>query len=232
MKSMPLLHKIYLDLKDGPLSFIGVFVSNLLAARLQMAISLGFHILFAVVGIALPLMMAVAEAFWLRTRDPVYRILASRWARGAAILFAVGAVSGTVLSFELGLLWPHFMKFAGPIIGLGFGLEGFAFFTEAIFLGIYIYGWDRVPPLVHWLAGAIIALSGALGHPRGFGQRLDEHAGRLCLARIEGHQHRPAAGAPGPGNDRRNAAHDARGVRGDGVASCRNSCGAAAQQSG
>ena len=162
MKSMPLLHKIYLDLKDGPLSFIGVFVSNLLAARLQMAISLGFHILFAVVGIALPFMMAVAEAFWLRTRDPVYRILAGRWARGAAILFAVGAVSGTVLSFELGLLWPHFMKFAGPIIGLGFGLEGFAFFTEAIFLGIYIYGWDRVPPLVHWLAGAIIALSGAL----------------------------------------------------------------------
>lgn len=67
-----------------------------------------------------------------------------------------------MLSFKLGLLWPHFMKFAGPIIGLGFGLEGFAFFTEAIFLGIYIYGWDRVPPLAHWLAGAIIALSGAL----------------------------------------------------------------------
>ena len=91
MKSMPLPHKINLDLKDGPLSFIGVFVSNLLAARLQMAISLGFHILFAVVGIALPLMMAVAEAFWLRTRDPVYRILARRWARGAAILFLPGA---------------------------------------------------------------------------------------------------------------------------------------------
>ena len=127
-----------------------------------MAISLGFHILFAVVGIGLPLMMAVSEALWLRTRDPVYRILARRWARGAAILFAVGAVSGTVLSFELGLLWPHFMKFAGPIIGLGFGLEGFAFFTEAIFLGIYIYGWERVPPLAHWLAGVIIAVSGAL----------------------------------------------------------------------
>jgi cytochrome d ubiquinol oxidase subunit I len=141
---------------------LGCCVSNLLAARLQMAISLGFHILFAVAGIALPLMMAVAEALWLRTRHPVYRVLARRWARGAAILFAVGAVSGTVLSFELGLLWPHFMKFAGPIIGLGFGLEGFAFFTEAIFLGIYIYGWDRIPPLAHWLAGAIIALSGML----------------------------------------------------------------------
>ena len=193
-----------------------MFVSNLLAARLQMAISLGFHILFAVVGIALPLMMAVAEAFWLRARDPVYRILARRWARGAAILFAVGAVSGTVLSFELGLLWPHFMKFAGPIIGLGFGLEGFAFFTEAIFLGIYIYGWDRVPPLVHWLSGAIIALSGALSG--------------ILVVSVNAWMNTPAGfvlqgskvtsidppRAPGPGNDRRNAAHDARGVRGDG----------------
>ncbi|WP_165232872.1 cytochrome ubiquinol oxidase subunit I [Aquisphaera insulae] len=137
-------------------------MSNLLAARLQMAVSLGFHILFAVAGIALPLLMVVAEALWLRTREPVYRLLAQRWARGAAILFAVGAVSGTVLSFELGLLWPHFMKFAGPIIGVGFGLEGFAFFTEAIFLGIYLYGWDRVPGPAHWLAGAIVAFSGAL----------------------------------------------------------------------
>jgi cytochrome bd ubiquinol oxidase subunit I len=136
-------------------------MTNLLAARLQMAISLGFHILFAMVGIALPLMMVIAEGLWLRTGEPVYHVLARRWARGAAILFAVGAVSGTVLSFELGLLWPAFMRFAGPIIGLGFGLEGFAFFTEAIFLGIYIYGWDRVPPRAHWLAGAIIAASGA-----------------------------------------------------------------------
>jgi cytochrome d ubiquinol oxidase subunit I len=137
-------------------------VSNLLAARLQMAVSLGFHILFAVAGIGLPLMMAASEGLWLRTKDPTYRVLARRWARGAAILFAVGAVSGTVLSFELGLLWPRFMKFAGPIIGIGFGLEGFAFFTEAIFLGIYLYGWERVPPLTHWLAGVIVAFSGAL----------------------------------------------------------------------
>lgn len=137
-------------------------MTNLLAARLQMAMSLGFHILFAVVGIALPLMMVISEGLWLRSGEPVCRVLAKRWARGAAILFAVGAVSGTVLSFELGLLWPGFMKFAGPIIGLGFGLEGFAFFTEAIFLGIYIYGWDRVPPLAHWLAGVMVAASGAL----------------------------------------------------------------------
>jgi cytochrome d ubiquinol oxidase subunit I len=127
-----------------------------------MAMSLGFHILFAAVGIGLPLMMTVSEGLWLKTRDPTYRILARRWARGAAILFAVGAVSGTVLSFELGLLWPSFMKFAGPIIGIGFGLEGFAFFTEAIFLGIYLYGWDRIPARTHWLAGILVAFSGAL----------------------------------------------------------------------
>jgi cytochrome d ubiquinol oxidase subunit I len=137
-------------------------MSNLLAARWQMAISLGFHILFAVVGIALPLLMVMAETLWLRTGEPIYRNLAKRWARGAAILFAVGAVSGTVLSFELGLLWPRFMRFAGPVVGVGFGLEGFAFFTEAIFLGIYIYGWERVPRRAHLAAGAIVALSGAL----------------------------------------------------------------------
>lgn len=137
-------------------------MSNLLAARLQMAMSLGFHIIFAAIGIALPLMMCVAEARWLRGGGPAYRLLAQRWAKGAAILFAVGAVSGTVLSFELGLLWPEFMKFAGPIIGLGFGLEGFAFFTEAIFLGVYLYGWGRIPDLAHWVAGAIVAASGAV----------------------------------------------------------------------
>src|SRR3954451_15475571 len=136
-------------------------MSDLHAARLQMAMSLAFHIIFAVVGIALPLLMVIAEALWLRTGAPVYRVLARRWAKGSAILFAVGAVSGTVLSFELGLLWPRFMEFSGPIAGLGFALEGFAFFTEAIFLGVYIYGWDRVPPPVHWIAGAIIAASGA-----------------------------------------------------------------------
>src|SRR5262249_50708577 len=135
---------------------------NLLAACLQMAISLGFHIIFAVVGIALPLMMVIAEAFWLRTGEPVYRELARLWAKGATILFALGAVSGTVLSFELGLLWPRFMGFAGSIIGLPFAMEGFAFFTEAIFLGIYLYGWDRVRPLPHLIAGALVAASGVL----------------------------------------------------------------------
>jgi cytochrome d ubiquinol oxidase subunit I len=86
--------------------------------------------------------------------------LARRWAIGTAILFAVGAVSGTVLSFELGLLWPKFMEHAGAIIGMPFSLEGFAFFTEAIFLGIFLYGWNRISPFMHWLAGLIVAVSG------------------------------------------------------------------------
>jgi len=137
-------------------------MSNLLAARSQMAISLAFHIVFAAVGIAMPLMMSVAEWRWLRTRDAVYLDLAKRWARGTAILFAVGAVSGTVLSFELGLLWPRFMQWAGAIIGMPFSLEGFAFFTEAIFLGIYLYGWERLSPRAHLTAGVIVAASGAL----------------------------------------------------------------------
>jgi len=137
-------------------------MSNLLAARSQMSISLAFHIVFAEVGIALPLMMTIAEWRWLRTGDNAYLELAKRWAKGAAILFAVGAVSGTVLSFELGLLWPGFMRYAGAIIGMPFSLEGFAFFTEAIFLGVYLYGWDRIAPRAHLASGALVAASGAL----------------------------------------------------------------------
>jgi cytochrome d ubiquinol oxidase subunit I len=135
-------------------------MSDLFAARSQMGMSLAFHIIFAAIGIAMPLMMTAAEWQWLRTKDPAYLALAKRWAKGTAILFAVGAVSGTVLSFELGLLWPHFMEWAGPLIGPLFALEGFAFFTEAIFLGIYLYGWSRLPPPVHIAAGAVVAVSG------------------------------------------------------------------------
>src|SRR5205085_7969343 len=138
-----------------------IYMDDLLAARSQMAMSLAFHIIFAVAGIAMPLMMVIAEWRWLRTRQEVYLELAKRWAKGTSILFAVGAVSGTVLSFELGLLWPQFMEWAGPIIGMPFSLEGFAFFTEAIFLGIYLYGWERVSPRAHLAAGTIVALSGA-----------------------------------------------------------------------
>ncbi len=136
-------------------------MSDLLAARSQMAMSLAFHIIFAVVGIGLPVLMVIAERRWQKTGDPIYLELAKRWAKGTAILFAVGAVSGTVLSFELGLLWPAFMEAAGPIIGMPFSLEGFAFFTEAIFLGVYLYGWNRITPRAHLWAGILVAVSGA-----------------------------------------------------------------------
>ncbi len=136
-------------------------MSDLLAARSQMAMSLAFHIIFAVVGIGMPVLMVIAERRWQKTGDAIYLDLAKRWAKGTAILFAVGAVSGTVLSFELGLLWPKFMEFAGPIIGMPFSLEGFAFFTEAIFLGIYLYGWDRISRRAHIWAGIAVAVSGA-----------------------------------------------------------------------
>ena len=127
-----------------------------------MAVSLAFHIVFAEIGIAMPLLMVLAEWRWQRTGDTVYLDLAKRWAKGTAILFAVGAVSGTVLSFELGLLWPGFMRWAGSIIGMPFSLEGFAFFTEAIFLGVYLYGWSRIPRRAHLTAGVLVALSGLL----------------------------------------------------------------------
>jgi cytochrome d ubiquinol oxidase subunit I len=155
-------------------------VNDLLAARALFGLSLAFHIVFAAVGVAMPLFMVLAEGRWRRTGEEVHLELARRWAKGTAILFAVGAVSGTVISFELGLLWPRFMAFAGPIIGMPFSLEGFAFFAEAIFLGIYLYGWGRVPPGLHLASGAVVAASGALSaffvtlanawmnHPAGF----------------------------------------------------------------
>ena len=137
-------------------------MNDLFFARSQMGMSLAFHIIFAVIGMAMPLLMVVSEGCYLWTRNPIYMELSKRWAAGTTILFAVGAVSGTVLSFELGLLWPKFMEYAGAIIGMPFSLEGFAFFTEAIFLGIYLYGWNRVPPVLHWLAGIVVAVSGVL----------------------------------------------------------------------
>ncbi len=131
-------------------------------ARSQMAMSLAFHIIFAALGVGMPLLMVIAEGLYLHTGRPVYLDLSKRWAKGTAILFAVGAVSGTVLSFELGLLWPVFMEKAGAIIGMPFSLEGFAFFTEAIFLGVFLYGWKRLPPLWHWLSGVVVAVSGIM----------------------------------------------------------------------
>src|SRR6201982_4277686 len=144
------------------MSFPIAAVSHLTAGRSQIGTSLSFHLFFAVLGVGLPVMMLVAEGLHMRTGEPVWRALARRWSKVFAILFAVGAASGTIISFELGLLWPRFMAFAGGIIGLPFSLEGAAFFIEAIFVGIYLYGWNRLSPKVHWLCGLPIALSAVL----------------------------------------------------------------------
>ncbi|MFL5321472.1 MAG: cytochrome ubiquinol oxidase subunit I [Myxococcaceae bacterium] len=149
-------------------------------ARAQMGLSLAFHIVFAAVGVGLPVLLFISDALYLRTKDPDYLELSKRLAKGTSILFAVGAVSGTVLSFELGLLWPNFMALFGEVIGIPFSLEGFAFFTEAIFLGIYLYGRSRISPRLHLFSAAVVAISGAasaffvtlvnafMNNPRGF----------------------------------------------------------------
>ena len=133
---------------------------DLVAAREQMALSLGWHIVLACLGIGLPALTAFAEWRGLRTGEPAYLRLAHRWAKAMGVLFAAGAVSGTILSFELGLLWPGLMGTYGQVIGLPFTLEGFAFFLEAIFVGIYLYGWYRLPPRVHLLTAIPIVVSG------------------------------------------------------------------------
>jgi cytochrome bd ubiquinol oxidase subunit I len=135
--------------------------NGLAYARSQMGISLAFHIVFAAAGVALPALMVLADLYHRRTRDPEYLLLSKQLAKGTSILFAVGAVSGTVLSFELGLLWPRFMGAFGESIGIPFALEGYAFFTEAIFLGIYLYGRGKVSPRVHLASGIAVAVSGA-----------------------------------------------------------------------
>lgn len=136
-------------------------MDNLLAARIQMAFSLAFHMFFAALGVGMPLFMLIAEGRWLRTGRRRYLELAQTWGKATGILFAIGAVSGTALSFELGLLWPAFMEFAGSTIGSAFTLEAYAFFIEAIFLGLYLYGWERLSPRAHWLCGIPVAVSGA-----------------------------------------------------------------------
>lgn len=135
-------------------------LDQLWAARMQMALTLGVHIILACFGVGFPVLMLIAEGRYLRTGDAVWKTLARRWSRAFAVMFAVGAVSGTVLSFELGMLWPKLMGTFGAVIGLPFTLEGFAFFIEAIFAGIYFYGWEKLPPRVHLLTGVAIALSG------------------------------------------------------------------------
>ncbi|RMG74397.1 MAG: cytochrome ubiquinol oxidase subunit I [Bacteroidetes bacterium] len=137
-------------------------MDNLMAGRLQMATSLGFHIVFACIGMVMPFLMAAAHWRYLRTGEERYKTLAKAWSKGVAIFFATGAVSGTMLSFELGTLWPEFMRHAGAIIGMPFSLEGTAFFIEAIALGVFLYGWERVPRWVHFGSGVLVGIMGVL----------------------------------------------------------------------
>ncbi|HUQ64692.1 MAG TPA: cytochrome ubiquinol oxidase subunit I [Flavitalea sp.] len=135
-------------------------MDDFIAARSQMALSLGFHIIFSCIGMVMPFFMAVSHYYWIRTKNLVYLNVTKAWSKGVAIFFATGAVSGTVLSFELGLLWPGFMKHAGPIFGMPFSLEGTAFFIEAIALGFYLYGWNKFNKWFHWVTGVIVGISG------------------------------------------------------------------------
>jgi cytochrome d ubiquinol oxidase subunit I len=161
---------------------------DLVSARMQMALSLGWHIVIACFGVGFPVLVLIAEWRGYRTKDKTYDLLARRWAKALAVLFAVGAVSGTILSFELGILWPGLMGRFGEVIGLPFAIEGIAFFVEAIFLGVYLYGWDRLPTKTHLLAGVPVAVSGVasawfvvtanawMNQPRGFAL---DHAGNV-----------------------------------------------------
>jgi cytochrome d ubiquinol oxidase subunit I len=160
-------------------------MDDLLYARAQMGMSLAFHIIFAAAGIALPLLMVLSDLKARRTGDADYAVLSRKLAKGTAILFAVGAVSGTVLSFELGLLWPDFMGTYGEVIGLPFALEGTAFFTEAVFLGIYLYGRERISPGLHLFSGVMVALSGA--------------ASAFFVTLVNAFMNHPAGFTPGPG---------------------------------
>jgi cytochrome d ubiquinol oxidase subunit I len=135
-------------------------MDDLMAAREQMAFSLSFHIVFAVLGVGMPWLMLWAEWRGLRTGDVRWTGLARRWSKVVAVLFAIGAVSGTVLSIEFGLLWPEFMARFGSAFGVSFTLESFAFFLEAIFLALYLYGWNRLSPRAHLLCGVPVALAG------------------------------------------------------------------------
>jgi cytochrome bd ubiquinol oxidase subunit I len=137
--------------------------ADLQAARSQMALTLGFHIILASLGVAFPAMMLIANYIGLRKRDAVALELAQRWSKVAAVTFAVGAVTGTVLSFEFGLLWPAFTSRFGQVFGTAFAIEGIFFFTEAIFISIYIFGWKRLSGWAHFWTGVPIVIAGLGG---------------------------------------------------------------------
>src|ERR1700729_3487704 len=135
----------------------------LLQARQMQALSFTVHIPLVCFGIAFPAMIVLVEWLHLRTGDPLYLTLARRWTRVMVALFAVGVITGTILSFEMGLLWPGFTARFGSVFGLGFAIEGFSFFMEAIFIGIYVYGWERLSPRAHLASAIPIVLAGFTG---------------------------------------------------------------------
>ncbi|MGZ6581941.1 MAG: cytochrome ubiquinol oxidase subunit I [Gaiellaceae bacterium] len=185
--------------KKGPIGsalvYAGVLVApdqhDVFQARQMQTLSFVAHIPLVCFAIAFPAMVLFAEWRWLSTGDVVYLTLARRWSKILIALFAVGVVTGTILSFELGLLWPNFMSTFGGVFGLGFAIEGFSFFLEAIFIGIYAYSWNRLSPRTHFLTGIPIAIAGLTGslmviavngwmnHPSGFhlqdGKAVDVH---------------------------------------------------------
>src|SRR6201981_2686545 len=142
--------------------------------------SFAVHIPLVAFAISFPAMVLFVESLWLRTGDELYLTLARRWSKVMVALFAVGVITGTILSFEMGLLWPNFTATFGAVFGLGFAIEGFSFFLEAIFIGIYVYGWGRLSPRAHLLSGIPIVVAGFTGslmvisvnawmqHPSGF----------------------------------------------------------------
>jgi cytochrome bd ubiquinol oxidase subunit I len=172
--------------------------SYLFEARQMQALSFAAHIPLVCFGVALPPLLLSVEWLSLRTGDGLYRTLARRWSRIMVALFAAGVVTGTILSFELGLLWPNFTGTFGGVFGLGFAIEGFSFFLEAIFIGIYVYGWSRLSPRAHFASGIPVALTGFTGsmmviavngwmnHPTGFrlehGKAVDVHPFRALFA--------------------------------------------------
>src|SRR5215471_10959819 len=165
--------------------------SYLLQARQMQALSFTVHIPLVCFGIAFPALVLFAEWRYLKSGDPLFRTLARRWSKIMIALFAVGVVTGTILSFEFGLLWPGFMAAFGNVFGLAFALEGFSFFLEAIFVAIYVYAWDRISPRKHVACGIVVAITGLTGslmviavngwmnHPSGFrlvnGKAVDVH---------------------------------------------------------
>ena len=173
------------------LALAPVHQDYLLEARQMQALSFAVHIPLVCFGVAFPAMLMFVEWLYLRTGDELYRVLAKRWTKIMVALFAVGVITGTILSFEMGLLWPNFMATFGSVFGLGFAVEGFSFFIEAIFIGIYVYGWDRLSPRAHFASGIPIVISGFTGslmvvsvnawmnHPTGFrlsgGEAIDVH---------------------------------------------------------